>query len=212
MNFVKFLLCQHFFYILFLNISWTVAPTPIKHFFLILYTLRKVKKHSYFFNQVKNQICLILWSIRFKCTTKSLLREFSFISFRPILASLTASREICSLSLWFSESIETFWTVCILLYFRASFNIFEQMSWKKLCLKHRLDLSQFLDLWSFSKKVLISRDKLFVSKSLPEWFKCRPSFQRHSFFDIRVINKMEIVHETFSFQSFIYYTNKSQVA
>ena len=86
------------------------------------------------------------------------------------------------------------------------------MSWKKLCLKHRLDLSQFLDLWSFSKKVLISRDKLFVSKSLPEWFKCRPSFQRHSFFDIRVINKMEIVHETFSFQSFIYYTNKSQVA
>ena len=31
MDFVKFLLSQHFFDILFLNISWTVAQTPVKH-------------------------------------------------------------------------------------------------------------------------------------------------------------------------------------
>ena len=31
MNFVKFLLNQHFFDILILNIAWTVAHTPIKH-------------------------------------------------------------------------------------------------------------------------------------------------------------------------------------
>ena len=31
-------------------------------------------------------------------------------------------------------------------------------------------------------------------------------------FDIRVINKMAIVHDTFSFQSFFYCTNKSRVA
>ena len=33
-NFVKYLLIQHFFDILFLDISWTVAQTLIKQYFL----------------------------------------------------------------------------------------------------------------------------------------------------------------------------------
>ena len=42
----------------------------------------------------------------FKCPTITLLGEFSFISFRPVLASLIPSRNVCCLSLWFSESVE----------------------------------------------------------------------------------------------------------
>ena len=87
------------------------------------------------------------------------------------------------------------------------------MGWKKFRLIwHDLDLYHDFLIFQVSQISLISRKKLFVSKSLPERFKCRPSFQRCSFFDIRVINKMEIVQETFSFQSFIHYTGKSRVS
>ena len=42
----------------------------------------------------------------FKCPIVSLLEDFSFISFRPILASLVPSMEVCCLSLWFTESAQ----------------------------------------------------------------------------------------------------------
>ena len=41
-----------------------------------------------------------------KCPTISLLGQFSFISFKPILASLIPLKEVCCLSLLFSESVE----------------------------------------------------------------------------------------------------------
>ena len=50
---------------------------------------------------------LFLIELMLKCPTLSLLEEDSFISFRPILGPLTPLREVCCLSLWISESIET---------------------------------------------------------------------------------------------------------
>ena len=49
---------------------------------------------------------LFLMKLMFECSTVSLIGEFSFISFNPILASLIPSKEVCCLSLRLNESVK----------------------------------------------------------------------------------------------------------
>ena len=143
----------------------------------------------------------------FKSPTISSLEELSFISFWPILASLIPSREVCSLSLWFSESVEISselsanFSILELTLLNCWVDELEEISSDKLS-PRSIDthawMSRFLYLLSF-KKWLIFYKKLFVSKSLPERFKCRLSFQRRSvlIFELSIQWKLCMRHLAF---------------
>ena len=73
MNFVKFLLSQHFFDISFLNILWTVAQTPIKH---TIFWKSMMRSFRWIEINCLNILCLLLRPAHIckKCTILGSLR------------------------------------------------------------------------------------------------------------------------------------------
>ena len=134
-------------------------------------------------NEIKNSN-LFFMEFMFKSPTIRFIEKFSFNYLRTILASMIHSRQVCCLSLltqWIIWNVIR--TIYILLYFRVSFIIFFTKLVERIFVWLSITLIYAIGSWYFKflKKLLTSRKKFYISKSLPERFKCRPPFQGCSF-------------------------------